>query len=120
MPRLDIDTTKITDPAAVAAFKIVNEASASNPFSYLDGKLIRFSLKTKTSSESVVLFHGLGYVPNVAFSMGVIGQDYVGTTFTAVVDGSDTNDKTIQVIVSDPCEADLIMYVGRDTQRKPG
>jgi hypothetical protein len=118
MSRLDINTSNISEGAIVDAFAVIQDHSDDNPFSNLDGKIIRFTIKTVSSSESVVLFHGLGYTPNIAFSMGVVGQDYVGTTFTAVVDGLDTNARTIKVVVSDPCEADLIMYVGRDRKRK--
>lgn len=118
MPRLDIDTSMIADVATVNALSAIQTHADSNPFSWLDGKIFRFPIKTTTISTAVILFHGLGFTPNIAFSMGILGQDSAGTSFTPVVDGKDTNSKTIKVIVSDPCEAELILYVGRDSQTR--
>ena len=113
MPRLNIDTSNIQDQATVLAFEKVMDQTEKNPFSTIDGKICKFSVKTTTSSEPVVLWHGLGYTPNVAFSMGIVAEDYVGLTFSPVIDNQDTNDKTLKVIVSFPCEVDLVMFVGR-------
>ncbi len=118
MPRLDIDTSKIEDQSVVQAFDSVQGHADTNAFMGLDGKFIKFMVQTVTSSQSILLYHGLGYVPNVAFACGIIGQDYVGTTFSPVVSASETNDKTLKVVVSDPCMTEMIMFVGRDSQRR--
>lgn len=118
MPKLRIDTSKISDQSVVDALESVQDHADSNVFMGLDGKIIKFLVQTTTSSESIVLFHGLGYTPNIAFPVGIIGQDYVGTTFSPVVSSSDTNDKTLKVVVSMPCYTEMIMFVGRDAERK--
>jgi hypothetical protein len=118
MPRLNIDSSKIEDKAVIQAFDSVQDHADSNPFSSLDGKLIKFNIKTSTTGEAITLFHGLDYTPNIAFSVGLIGQDYVGTTFTPVVSDTNTNDRFLKIIVSDPCIAEVIMFVGRDSQRR--
>jgi hypothetical protein len=113
MPRLNLDTSAIEDQATALAFNKLMDQTEQNPFSTLDGKIIKFKVKTTTSSEPVVLYHGLGYTPNMAFSMGIVSEDYVGLTFSPVVDHQDTNDKTLKVIVSFPCNVELVMFVGR-------
>jgi hypothetical protein len=113
MPRIDLDTSTIQDQATVLAFNKLMDQSDKNPFSAVDGKVIKFKVKTTTSSEPMVVHHGLGYVPNIALPMGIVGSDYIGLWFSAVMDNFDTNDRTIKLIVSDPCECNMIMFVGR-------
>lgn len=113
MPRLDLDTSSIADKATALAFNKLMDQTERNPFSTLDGKIIKFKIKTSTSSEPVVLYHGLGYTPNIAVSLGIVEEDYVGLTFSPVVDHQDTNGKTIKIIVSFPCDVEMLMFVGR-------
>ena len=113
MPRLNLDTANIQDQATVLAFNKLMDQTEQNPFSTLDGKICKFKIKTTTSSEPVVLYHGLGYTPNMALSMGIVAEDYVGLTFSPVIDHQDTNEKTLKVIVSFPCDVEMLMFVGR-------
>jgi hypothetical protein len=113
MPRLNIDTSTISDQATVLAFDKIMDQTEQNPFSILDGKIIKFKISTSTSSEPVILYHGLGYTPNIAMTLGIVAEDYVGLTFSPVIDHQDTNEKTIKVIVSFPCDVEMMMFVGR-------
>jgi hypothetical protein len=113
MPRLNLDTSNIQDQATALAFNKLMDQSDQNPFSTLDGKIIKFKVKTSTASEPVILYHGLGYTPNIAVSMSIVEEDYIGLAFSPVIDNQDTNDKTLKVIVSYPCEVDMLMFVGR-------
>lgn len=118
MPRLDLDISKVKDQALVDVFERINDHSDQNPFSNLDGKIIVTRVKTVRSSDYVTIYHGLGYIPNVAFNMGVLVTDFVGTSFTAVYDNDVTNKNTLKVVVSDPIDSEIVMYVGRTADRR--